>query len=140
VLCRLVLAGLAVLLALVSPVSAEHEVFYRYSVLGYVKNAQGKPVRDAKVEVVRAKTGLLYVSSSDANGFYVVVMRLGDESAGEALRVRQGQTLVQVTASFDPSNHADERGTRVDFEAGRAIERTAWFRSTLLNVIGVTRH
>ena len=137
---RLALTGLAVLLALVSTVFAEHEPFYRFSVLGYVKDAQGKSVHDARVEVVRTKTGLLYTSSSDANGFYVVVMRLGDESVGEALAVRRGETVLRVTASFDPTNHADERGTRVDFEAGRAVERTAWFRSTLLNVIGVTRH
>ena len=47
---------------------------------------------------------------------------------------------MRVTVAFDPANHADERGTRIDFEGGRVVERPAAFRSTLLNVIGVTRH
>lgn len=140
---RLALAGLLLSLALATlavPAVAEHEVYYRFTVLGYVKDAQGKPVADAKVEVVRDKTGFSYLADTDATGFYLALTRLGDESRGEALTVRQGTSVHRVTAAFDPANHTDERGTRVDFESGRAIERAAWFRSTLLNVVGVTRH
>ncbi|HZF06060.1 MAG TPA: carboxypeptidase-like regulatory domain-containing protein [Patescibacteria group bacterium] len=143
---RLVLAGLLASLAvaalvLAAPATAEHEVYYRFSVLGYVKDAQDKPIANAKVEVVRDKTGFLYLGETDAEGFYFVRTRLGDESRGEALTVRQGTTVHRITVAFDPANQTDERGTRVDFEGARTVERAAWFRSTLLNVIGVTtRH
>jgi len=143
---RLVLAGLLASLAvaalvLATPAAAEHEIYYRFSVLGYVKDAQGKPIANAKVEVVRDKTGFSYLGETDAEGFYFVRTRLGDESRGETLIVRQGTTVRRITVAFDPANQTDERGTRVDFEGARTVERAAWFRSTLLNVIGVTtRH
>ena len=136
---RLALAGALLVLAGV-PAAAEHEVYYRFTVLGYVKDAQGRPVADAQVDVVRDKTGFKYLGESDAQGFYFVRTRLGDESRGETLTVRQGKTTRRVTVAFDPANQTDERGTRLDFEGGRAIERVTWFRSTLLNVVGVTRH
>ena len=137
---RLGLAGLLLSLALAVPAAAEHEVYYRFSVLGYVKDAHGQPVAGATVEVVRDKTGFTYPADTDATGFYVATTRLGDESRGEPLSVRQGKSVHRVTVAFDPANHTDERGTRVDFEGARAVERAAWFRSTLLNVVGVTRH
>ena len=133
---------LAVLLpGLVAPAAAEHEIFYRFTVLGYVKDARGKPVAEATVQVVRDKTGFSYLGATDARGLFVVLTRLGDESVGEALTVRQGTTERRIAVAFDPTNHADERGTRVDFEGARAVEHAAWFRSTLLNIVGVTtRH
>lgn len=141
---RLALAALSLAVALpvllAAPALAEHEVYYRFTVLGYVKDARGKPVADARVEVVRDKTGFSYLGETDARGFYLVITRLGDESRGEALTVRQGTRTHRITADFDPANHTDERGTRLDFEGGRAIERAVWFRSTLLNVVGATRH
>ena len=143
---RLVLAGLLTSLAvaalvLATPAAAEHEIYYRFSVLGYVKDSHGKPVANARVDVVRDKTGFSYLGETDEEGFYFVRTRLGDESRGEGLTVRQGTTVHRITVAFDPANQTDERGTRVDFEGPRAVERAAWFRSTLLNVIGVTtRH
>ena len=124
-----------------SPVGAEHEVYYRYVVLGFVKDATGKPVAGRAIEVVRDKTGFSYLGATDAQGLFVVLTRLGDESVGEALTVRQGTTVRRITVAFDPANQTDERGTRVDFEGARAVEHAAWFRSTLVDVVGVTtRH
>jgi hypothetical protein len=136
---RLALVGLLLVLA-GAPAAAEHEVPYRFTVIGYVKSPQGKPVVDARVEVVRDKTGFAYFGESDEQGFYFVRTRLGDESRGETLSVRQGKTVRRVSVAFDPANQTDERGTRVDFEGARAVERATWFRSTLLNVVGVAGH
>ena len=41
-----------------------------------------------------------------------------------------------MTARFDPANHHDERGTRVDLEGGRFVDRAPEFRSTLINLVG----
>jgi hypothetical protein len=133
-----VLLPLLLLLA-ATPVAAEHEVYYRYTVVGYVKDAAGKPRASETVELIREKTGFSYLGETDDTGLFVIVARLGDESAGETLTLRHGAVRARLTARFDAANHTDERGTRVDLEAGRAVERPTWFRSTLANFLGATR-
>lgn len=131
--------ALAVLAALVvglaAPAAAEHEVFYRYTVLGYVKDTAGKPRPGLRVGLVRDKTGFSYEGETDEAGLFVIVARLGDESAGERLTVRIGDSWLGIIARFDAGNHTDERGTRVDAEGARLLERPAWFRSTLVRLL-----
>ena len=132
--------ALAVLIvAAVTPAAAEHEVFYRYTVLGYVKDTAGKPRGGQPVELVRDKTGFSYLGESDAAGLFVIVARLGDESAGERLTLRVGALRLGLVARFDAANHTDERGTRVDAKGGRLLERPAWFRSTLAKLLATPR-
>ncbi len=133
--------GVALVLALAwvlagVPAAAEHEVYYRYVVLGFVKDARGRPVAARQVEVVRDKTGFSYLGETDAKGFYLLIARLGDESAGEPLTLRVGGVRLKLTARFDPANHTDARGTRVDALGARLVERTAWFPSTLASALG----
>ena len=130
---RLFAALLAALATIVgaSPAPAEHEVFYRYTMLGYVRDARGAPVAGREVKIVRDKTGFSYLAETDPRGLYVLVLRLGDESLGERLTVHTGAASGHVTVQFDPANRADERGTRLDFEHTRFVERAAWFPSTL---------
>jgi hypothetical protein len=113
------------------PTAAEHEVFFRYVVLGYVKDGKGKPLQDRTVELIRDKTGFSYLADTDAQGFFVVVARLGDESAGERLTLKVGKSRTRIIARFTPANHEDKRGTRVDLDGTRFVERSAWFASTL---------
>ena len=105
------LAPLALVLLAALPVAAEHEIWYRYTVLGYVTDAGGRPRAGQRRELMRARTGFSYL----------------------------GETTARVRASFDPTNHSDERGTRVDFTGARVDERAAAFRATLANFIGATR-
>jgi hypothetical protein len=133
---RRVVAALALLLAAAAaPAPAEHVLHLRYTVLGYVRDAAGKPVSGLRVEVVRDKTGFSYVGETDAAGLFIVIARLGDESAGERLTVRIGDQRLGVVARFDAANHTDERGTRVDVDGARVLERPAWFRSTLVKLL-----
>jgi hypothetical protein len=118
---------------------AEHEVYYRYTVLGYVKDARGRPVSGHEIKIVRDKTGFSYLGETDAKGLYVVVLRLGDESVGERLTVQAGALTTTVAVRFEAGNRSDERGTRVDLDAGRFVERAAWFPSTLALFLGATR-
>lgn len=118
-------------LALASTATAEHEVFYRYVVLGYVKDVKGAPLRGVTVELIREKTGFSYLGETDAEGFYAIVSRLGDESVGERLRVKAGSLTTTIVARFDPDNHTADRGTRLDFLGKNAVERPTWFASTL---------
>jgi hypothetical protein len=131
-------AGLLAALMLVGTcaVSAEHEVYYRYVVLGYVKDVRGHPVPARAVQLVRDKTGFSYVGDSDEQGLFIIVARLGDESLGETLTLRVGELTTRLTARFDAANHQEERGTRVDLEGAKFVERPAWFRTTLAHVLG----
>ena len=123
-----------------TPVAAEHTVYYRYVVLGFVKDAQGKLRSGQAVEVKRNKTGLAYSGRTDDQGLFVIIVRLGDESAGETLTVRIGNATTTVTARFDPANHTNDRGTRVDLDGTRFVERTAAFPPTLARFVRDGRH
>ncbi|HYE92273.1 MAG TPA: hypothetical protein VEA38_14690, partial [Terriglobales bacterium] len=81
---RIVLALVLVLSVVLVPARApaEHEVYYRYTVLGYVKDARGRPLPRREITVVRDKTGFSYLAETDASGLYVLVLRLGDETVG----------------------------------------------------------
>ena len=134
---------IAVLIALAlaaTPVAAEHTVYYRYVVLGFVKDAQGKLQSGQAVEVMRNKTGLAYSGRTDDQGLFVIIVRLGDESAGETLTLRIGNAATTVTARFDPANHTNDRGTRVDLDGTRFVERTAAFQPTLARFVRDGRH
>jgi hypothetical protein len=133
---RGVLQALVALVLLAGPAQAEHEVFYRYMVIGYVRDASGAPMPDQALEVVRDKTDFSYLARTDERGLFVFITRLGDESLGESLTLRYGSASLKLTARFDPANHTEERGTRVDVEAGRFVERPASFRSTLTQFLG----
>ncbi len=110
---------------------AEHTVYYRYIVLGYVREASGTARSRIEVELVREKTGLSYLGKTDETGLYVIVARLGDESVGETLRLRAAARDVTITARFDPADHVHERGTRVDFIGETPVETPAEFLPTL---------
>jgi len=128
-LVLVLLAGLVLLGA--HPGVAEHEVYYRYVVLGYVQDGHGAPLPARPVELVRDRTGLAYRGETDGRGFFLVIARLGDESAGEPLTLKIGDRQVRIAARFDPSNHVDDRGTQMDLVGERFVERAASFRATL---------
>lgn len=113
------------------PADGEHEVYYRFIVLGYVKDARGGAAARTSVELIRDKTGFSYLGETDPDGFFLIIARLGDESAGERLTVRVGRAATTITARFDPSNHAEHRGTRIDLQGEAFRERAAAFAPTL---------
>jgi len=122
-----------------TPVAAEHEVYYRYVVLGFVKDTKGHAMSGRELELIRDKTGFAYLGATDAQGFFLIIARLGDESAGEDLTLKVGPAATRLRASFDPANHRDDRGTRVDLEGAKFVERSALFRSTLVDAVGAAQ-
>ena len=121
---------------MVEQARAEHQISYRYVVLGYVTDAQNLARPGVRVELRREKTGFSYLGETDSDGFYVIVARLGDESAGESLHLRAEGQAMTLTARFDPADHATERGTRVDFTARRPVESPTAFAGTLKRYLG----
>ena len=135
---RLLLLGL-LLVAWAATAAAEHEVFYRYTVLGYVQDAAGKPRPGQTVELIRDKTGFSYLGQTDEAGLFVIVARLGDESVGESLTLRVETVRQSLIVRFDAANHTEERGTRVDLLGARAQERPSSFRATLAALLGAPK-
>ena len=125
---------------LATPAAAEHTVYYRYVVLGFVKDAKGKLLSERAVEVVRDKTGLTYPGRTDDQGLFVIVVRLGDESAGETLTLRIGGATTTIAARFDPANHVSDRGTRMDLDGARFVERKDAFQPTLARFVRDGQH
>ena len=121
---------------IIQKAQAEHQISYRYVVLGYVTDAENRGRRGVRVELRREKTGFSYLGETDTDGFYVIVARLGDESAGESLHLRAEGQAMTLTARFDPADHATERGTRVDFTARRPVESPTAFAVTLKRYLG----
>ena len=121
---------------LAAAADAEHEVFYRYVVLGYVKDSGGVPMSGVQLELIRNKTGFSYLGHTGPDGFFLIVARLGDESMGERLTLRMGQVTTVITTRFDPTNHADHRGTRVDVLGRTFQESAASFKTTLAHFLG----
>src|SRR5438128_2725488 len=114
----------------------KREPQYRYTVLGYVTDARGRPRPGVGLEVTRQKTGFAYQGETDASGLYVIVTLLADESRGERLLVRAGPASLWVTARFQPADHAAERGTRVDFAGDKVVEQAGLFQATLTRFLG----
>jgi hypothetical protein len=135
----LLAAGLALLIA----AAARDEAFGaedRYTVLGFVRDARGQPRVGQTVELVRDKTGLAYRAETDGEGLYVVVARLGHETLGEGLTLRIGEARTRLTVQFEVDSDRGDRGTRVDLEGTRWVERSAWFRSTLTRIVTPPTH
>lgn len=125
------LVGLAAFAGLAGPAGATHLPDHRFLVIGYVTDAQGKPLPDVPVVVTRLQTGLAYPTRTEADGLYFVVVHLHDEDEGERLRIAGGGGAGEILARFDARDRKVERGTRVDIRAGRLVEAPDAFAETL---------
>lgn len=110
---------------------ATHLPDHRFLVLGFVTDGEGRPIAGAKVIVTRLKTGLEYPTTTERDGFYLVVLHLHDEDEGERLGFDTRGTKGEVRARFDKRDKKVERGTRVDVRADRLIENRPAFAETL---------
>ena len=128
---RSVVPLLTLVLALVLPASATHLPDHRFLVLGFVTDGDGRPVAGARVVVTRLKTGLEHPTTTERDGFYLVVLHLHDENLGEQLGLDAKGVKGAVRARFDPHDKKVERGTRVDVRADRVVENRQAFAETL---------
>ena len=128
-----VLVGLLVGLAALAgpPADATHLPDHRFLVLGFVTDGEGRPVAGARVVVTRLKTGLEHPTTTERDGFYLVVLHLHDENQGEQLGLDAQGVKGEVRARFDPHDKKAERGTRVDVRADRLVENRSAFAETL---------
>ena len=97
---------------------AMHKVDHRFTVEGYVCEADGRPVPDTVVVVkdVRAATGASALT--DESGYYKAVLHLHNENKGDPIVVTMGDEERRVTARFDEGDFQTERTIQVNFGSG----------------------
>ena len=112
-------------------VGATHETDHRFTVSGYVRDKEGKPVVDARVHVrdLRDQSVDPVGTYTDGSGYYKVVIHLHNNNVGDSLQVtvkddKAGlDEAVKFRAEFDPQNRHAERQARVDI--GKAPEKAS---------------
>lgn len=123
--------ALALVALATSPADATHLPDHRFVVLGFVTDGEGRPIAGARVVVTRLKTGLEYPTTTERDGFYLVVLHLHDEDEGERLGFEARGVKGELRAAFDARDKKVERGTRVDVRADRLVENRRAFAETL---------
>ena len=121
-------SGAAAFFALVGlivpyPAWATHEIDHRFIISGYVRDKEGKPVRDVRVQVrdLRDQSVDPVNTYADGSGFYKVVLHLHNTNAGDPVQVsikdeRSGVDEVKkIRAEFNPNDRRTEREAKVNF-------------------------
>ena len=111
------------------PAWATHETDHRFTISGYVRDTDGKPVKDVRVQArdLRDQSVDPVNTYADGSGFYKVVLHLHNTNVGDPIQVsikdeRSGVDEVKkIRAEFNPNDRHTERETRVNF--GPELER-----------------
>jgi len=130
-LTGLIAGAVLAILFLATPAASTHEIDHRYLVVGYVQEGSGQAIPRSRVRLVREKTGLSHETMTERDGFYLLIVHLHDDDAGEALQITAGRAQARIRAWFHPGDAARHRGTRLDFLGAQARERSDLFDETL---------
>jgi hypothetical protein len=105
---------------------ATHEMDHRFTISGHVRDKDGKPVRDVKVQARDLRDQKIdpVTSYADGSGFYKLLLHLHNSNAGDPIQIsvkdeRSGLDEVKkIRADFDPADKHAERQARVEFGPG----------------------
>src|SRR5215831_2394101 len=101
-----------------SVVSATHEADHRFTVEGFVCEADGKG--SATVDVLVKDTRLSYgqIVKTDGDGYYKATFHLHNENLGDPLLVEAKGEQQNHKVQFDPKDLESERKVQIHFGAG----------------------
>jgi|SRR3990172_508442 len=94
---------------------ATHDIQHRYTVLGYIRDQQGKALPDSRVSVTDIPLNQTGTAFTDGNGYYEVLLHLHNENQGDEIVVKAQDTEKKLKASFDPQDRFTERRVEVNF-------------------------
>jgi hypothetical protein len=103
--------------ALPNPAGATHEAEHRFTVYGYVRDDNGKPLSSERVIVVDKRLDQANTTFTDHEGYYEALLHIHDTDLGDEIAVMAGEKQKSIRAEFDPKDHETERKARVDFGA-----------------------
>ncbi len=107
-------------LLVASGAHAEHEADHRYSIRGYLVDAQGQPVAGAVVSARLA--GQRTAGRTDAEGYYVLDMHLHDEDIGREIALRAGTATGTIRMRAKAGDSHAERIHWASFVDGQLRE------------------
>src|SRR5262245_45837868 len=101
-----------------SVVSATHEADHRFTVEGFVCEADGKG--SANVDVLVKDTRISYgqIVKTDADGYYKATFHLHNENLGDPLFVEAKGEQQNHKVQFDPKDLESERKVQIHFGTG----------------------
>lgn len=99
----------------VEPVWATHDTQHRYTVFGYVRDEQGKPLPDVKVTVDEVPLNQTGSALTDGDGYYEVLLHLHNENLGDQILIKAQDQEKRTKVSLDPQDHTTERRAEIDF-------------------------
>jgi|GEM_PF-2081985 len=107
--------------ALVLSLSAQsalgmHENDHRFTVFGYLRDAQGTPLSGRPVTVSHIG-GEKKETMTASNGYYEVVLHLHSENRGDEIDVVAADETKRTSADFNPDDRVTPRNAEVDFGA-----------------------
>jgi hypothetical protein len=98
------------------PVWATHDIQHRYTVFGYVRDEQGKPLQNIRVIVtdmrLEEEGGTAF---TDENGYYEQLLHLHNDNLGDEIVIKAGDQEKKINATFDVQNRQTERRAQADF-------------------------
>ena len=97
--------------------SATHELDHRFTVFGYVRDDNGRPIKGERVIVVDERLDLGNTAFSDGDGYYEALLHLHNDSMGDEIVVMVGDERKTLRATFDPEDTKTERRVQIDFGA-----------------------
>ncbi len=98
-----------------TPSLATHDVQHRYTITGYVTDAQGAPLASTLVEMTLLGGQPAGEARTDRNGRYSIVVHAHNEAAGRRYWVTANGVTHAARFEFDPDDVVTERGRRIDF-------------------------
>jgi hypothetical protein len=116
---------------------AEHTVDHRYTIWGYVKDADGAPIQDALVVISDRPDVRLGVARTNTHGQYRVQLHLHNSDLGRQLTIEAHQVSHRLRVTFDPDDTFSERRHRVDFLGAQVHETLPTAGSLTPYVLGV---
>ena len=105
------------------PAWATHETDHRFTISGYVRDKDGTPVKDVRVQArdLRDQSVDPATTYADGSGFYKMILHLHNSNAGDPIQVSvkdersRVDEVKKIRAEFDPSDRRTERGASVNF-------------------------
>lgn len=110
-----VIAGIVLILSILPPALATHEIDHRFIVWGEVLASDGKPVAGETIAFTVGNDTPIGSVATDERGRYRVVLHVHDQDVGKVFEMTIKGVKTKVTIEFDPADKVTERGKRVDF-------------------------
>lgn len=139
---RAVFLSATVTLTASTPALATHENDHRFTVFGYVRGADGKPVPDAKVIIVDPRLDEGTTAFTDRGGYYEGLLHLHNDDLGDEIIVTALDQRKTIRATFDPNDTKAVRRAQVDFgpagaTASEPVRNWAWIAGGVVFIIAV---